>query len=67
MKIKNDDGKRIKSCWDCSHHYESMYWFGCIEGLEDTDIYKPVGSSEKEIPGWCRLPDWRRTLEVKID
>ena len=67
MRIKNCNGKRIKDCWDCKYHYEAYYWFGCIYGLEHTNTYIDVPLSAKEIPYWCKLPDWRRTLEVKID
>lgn len=65
--IKNDNGKRIKDCWDCSKLYADYYFHGCIEGLENTNEYRSIVSYSGNIPIECRLPNWKRTLEVKRD
>jgi len=67
MAIKNCDGKRIKSCDKCSHFYSDYYFIGCKEGLGHTFEYKAIVGWSFLIPIECRLPDWKRTLEVKID
>lgn len=68
MRYKNCDGKRIKSCDMCPHMYmDIMGGIACIEGLHHTHECKEIVSSSFEIPVECRLPDWKRTLEVKRD
>jgi len=67
MIIKNLNGTRIKSCNGCPYCYMDLMGgsLGCILGLDWT--YNPIIPESFDIPIECRLPDWRRTLEVKID
>ena len=63
MIIKNCNGRRIKSCDKCDY-LGTEVWGGGISCQKDERIL--VGLSFKIIY-CCPLPDWERTLEVKID
>ena len=68
MRLKNCDGKRIKSCNGCSYVYMDIMGgnLGCKLGC-DTWTYNPIIPESSDIPIECRLPDWERTLEVKLE
>jgi len=63
MIIKNCNSRRIKGCDRCDY-LGTEVWGGGISCKKSEYILVDLSF---EIPLICPLPDWRRTLEVKID
>ena len=63
VEIKNCNGRRIKSCDKCDD-LGTEVWGGGISCRKTENI---IVSLSFEIPFICPLPNWKRTLEVKLE
>lgn len=62
MRMKNCNGRRIKSCGDCDYLGLEV-WGGGIDCKKSEYILVDLSF---RIPIECPLPDWKRTIEVKF-